>query len=106
MVQQQAPQNIALSGTEEPDEKGRVLRAGSLSVEFHNGQLRYVRMGDEEVMRAVAFIVRDESWGGLGSQRPSARLPHCQGNNPRAAMVTSTMVRPSQTSQVAGQRVR
>jgi hypothetical protein len=63
MGPQQAPQNIALFGTEEPDEKGRILRAGSLSVEFHNGQLRYVRVGDTEVMRAIAFIVRDESWG-------------------------------------------
>jgi D-apionolactonase len=63
MAQQQAPESIALYGTEEPDEKGRVLRAGSLSVEFQNGQLRYVRRGDKEVMRAVAFIVRDEVWG-------------------------------------------
>ena len=63
MAKQGAPQSIALFGTEEPDQKGRVLRAGSLSVEFQNGQLRYIRVGDREVMRAVAFIVRDESWG-------------------------------------------
>ena len=63
MAQQQAPERIVLYGTEEADEKGRVLRAGSLSVEFENGQLRYVRRGDSEVMRAVSFIVRDEAWG-------------------------------------------
>ena len=63
MAQQQAPQRIALYGTDEADEKGRVLRAGVLSAEFENGQLRYVRCGDSEVIRAVSFIVRDEVWG-------------------------------------------
>ena len=68
MAQREAPEIIALFGTDEPDDKGRVLRAGSLSVEFQNGQLRYVRVGDKEVMRAVAFIVRDESWGTLNAE--------------------------------------
>jgi hypothetical protein len=68
MAQQEAPDTIALVGTDEPDERGRVLRAGSLSVEFHNGQLRYVRVADKEIMRAVAFIVRDESWGTLNAE--------------------------------------
>ncbi len=63
MAEQRPSQSIALFGTDRPDEKGRVLRAGSLSVEFENGQLRYVRVGDAEVMRAIAFLVRDESWG-------------------------------------------
>jgi hypothetical protein len=63
MAQQQAPERIVLYGTDEADEKGRVLRARSLSVEFESGQLRYVRCGDSEVMRAIAFIVRDEAWG-------------------------------------------
>src|SRR5579883_2883478 len=63
MSAQQAPESIVLFGTDENDEKGRVLRAGSLSVEFANGQLRYVRRDRHEVMRAVAFIVRDEVWG-------------------------------------------
>ncbi len=63
MAEQQPPGSIILYGTDEVDEKGRVLHAGSLSVEFQNGQLRYVRCGGKEVMRAVAFIVRDEVWG-------------------------------------------
>jgi D-apionolactonase len=63
MAKHQAPENVVLYGTRDADEKGRVLRAGALSVEFENGQLRYVRHGGSEVMRAVAFIVRDEVWG-------------------------------------------
>jgi hypothetical protein len=63
MTLQQAAERIALYGTEEADEKGRILSARSLSVELHNGQLRYVCCGGREVMRAVAFIIRDEVWG-------------------------------------------
>jgi D-apionolactonase len=87
MAKQEAPQSTALYGTDEPDQKGRVLRAGSLSVEFQNGQLRYIRVGDREVMRAVAFIVRDESWGTFSpaisrleiDERPNAFAVHYEG---------------------------
>ncbi len=63
MAQERPPECIALLGTDEPDDRGRVLRAGPLSVEFQNGQLRWIRIGGHEVLRAVAFIVRDEVWG-------------------------------------------
>ena len=54
---------IKLCGTEQPDGVGRVLRAGPLSVELDNGNLRYLRVGDVEVLRGLAFLVRDENWG-------------------------------------------
>ena len=54
---------IKRCGTEQPDVIGRVLRAGQLSVEFDNGNLRYLRVGGVEVLRALAFLVRDENWG-------------------------------------------
>jgi hypothetical protein len=54
---------IALCGTEQPDVVGRTLTAGPLSVELDNGQLRYVKVAGIEVLRAVAFLVRDENWG-------------------------------------------
>ena len=41
----------------------RVLSAGPLSVELDNGNLRYLRVGDVEVLRGLAFLVRDENWG-------------------------------------------
>jgi len=50
-------------GTEAPAPKARILRAGALSVEFGNGALRYIRVNDIEVLRAIAFLVRDENWG-------------------------------------------
>src|SRR5205085_10970629 len=54
---------VKLCGTEQPDVVGRVLRAGPLSVELDNGNLRYLRVGGVEVLRALAFLVRDENWG-------------------------------------------
>ncbi len=54
---------IALCGTEQPDTPGRLLKAGPMSVEFDNGQLRYLKVNGVEVLRAVGFLVRDENWG-------------------------------------------
>ena len=54
---------IKLFGTTNIDSKGRVLRAGPLSAVLDNGQLRYIRVNDIEVLRAIAFLVRDENWG-------------------------------------------
>lgn len=55
--------SIFLTGTEQPDLPGRMLRAGPLTAEFDNGNLRYVRLNGVEVLRAIAFLVRDENWG-------------------------------------------
>jgi D-apionolactonase len=54
---------IILCGTEQPDVPGRTLTAGPLSVELDNGQLRYLKVDGVEVLRAIAFLVRDENWG-------------------------------------------
>ena len=54
---------IIQCGTEQPDVVGRTLTAGPLSVELDNGQLRYVKLDGIEVLRAIAFLVRDENWG-------------------------------------------
>src|ERR1700752_1554763 len=54
---------IALCGTEQPDVVGRTLTAGPMSVELDNGQLRYLRVGGVEVLRAVAFLGRDQNGG-------------------------------------------
>ncbi len=63
MGQQVPSHNVVLYGTEETDEPGRLLRAGALTVEFHNGQIRYVRMG------------RWACFGSLPERCSSARAP-------------------------------
>jgi hypothetical protein len=54
---------IKLWGTEQSDAPGRVLRAGPLTVELDNGQIRYLQVNGVEVLRGIAFLVRDENWG-------------------------------------------
>jgi hypothetical protein len=54
---------IALCGTEQPDVPGRTLKAGPLTVELENGQLRYLKVNGVEVLRVVGFLIRDKNWG-------------------------------------------
>jgi D-apionolactonase len=54
---------ICLFGTEEEVPPPRLLRAGQLTVELDGGNLRYIRFGGAEVLRAISFIVRDKDWG-------------------------------------------
>lgn len=46
---------IKLTGTEQPDLIGQILTAGPMSVEFDNGNLRYLRFNGTEVLRAIGF---------------------------------------------------
>ncbi|MGX5839323.1 D-apionate lactonase [Mesorhizobium sp. ArgA1] len=39
------------------------LSASALSADFVNGNLRTIRLGGIEVLRAIAYIVRDRDWG-------------------------------------------
>ena len=54
---------IKTTGTLQVDTIGKTLVAGALSVEFDNGNLRYIRLKGVEVLRALSFLVRDENWG-------------------------------------------
>ena len=50
-------------GTREKGPKSVTLRAGELTVEFVAGGLRTLRYQGHEVLRAIAYVVRDSSWG-------------------------------------------
>lgn len=60
-----ASRAVRLYGTEAVDPPLRALSAGPLSAAFDNGALRYVRIGGIEVLRGIAFLLRDENWGTL-----------------------------------------
>ncbi len=63
MAAKQPKRAIKLFGTEVPEPKVRTLTAGAISAVFDNGALRYIKLGETEVLRAIAFLVRDENWG-------------------------------------------
>ena len=53
---------IMLFGTEQAVAPPKTLRAGPLSVELENGNLRYIRYRGVEVLRAISFLARDRNW--------------------------------------------
>ena len=54
---------LRLYGTNEREPESRMFVAGDLSVTLQDGNLRTLRFRGHEVLRAVAFLVRDKDWG-------------------------------------------
>ena len=54
---------LRLYGTTERAPESTVLVAGDLRVDLQDGNLRTLRFRGHEVLRAVAFLVRDKDWG-------------------------------------------
>jgi hypothetical protein len=50
------------------------LRAGPLALEYEGGDLRYIALGDREVLRRVYVAVRDRNWGTVPPRRGDERL--------------------------------
>jgi hypothetical protein len=60
--------SIRLYGTDEAVEPPRLLKAGPLTAEFEDGNLRHIRYHGREMIRAVSFVVRDKNWGTYAPQ--------------------------------------
>ena len=54
---------LRLYGTAEREPESRRLAAGDLAVTLQDGNLRTVRFRGHEVLRGIAFLVRDRDWG-------------------------------------------
>ena len=54
---------LRLYGTDEPVPEPQVVRAGALSCEIVAGSVRCVRWHEVEVLRGVAYLLRDRNWG-------------------------------------------
>ena len=54
---------LAIYGTEAPSPEQRVLSAGPVTATFESGQLRWIKVGGAEAVRAIGFVVRDRAWG-------------------------------------------
>ncbi|HYO89594.1 MAG TPA: hypothetical protein VER79_13170, partial [Candidatus Limnocylindrales bacterium] len=50
-------------GTGSPPPETQALRAGPLTLDYENGLIRNVRLGEREIVRAVYAAVRDHNWG-------------------------------------------
>ena len=54
---------IKRQGSDQPPAAWRMLRAGPLSLVLEGADLRYIRLGDREVLRRVYVALRDRNWG-------------------------------------------
>jgi D-apionolactonase len=58
--------SIKLFGTEERAGETTALSAGALEATLDAGNLRYIKVGGKEALRAIAFLSRDRNWGTYG----------------------------------------
>ncbi len=65
---------IALFGTNEPLPERIALQAGPVSVTLENGALRWIRLNGIEVLRGVAFLVRDQVWDTAATEISDLRI--------------------------------
>lgn len=56
------PLTVLYHGTDQPLPEERMLQAGPLSLIFEDGSLRYIRLGEREILRRVYVAVRDHNW--------------------------------------------
>ncbi len=59
------PPAVLYYGVDKPEAERRILSAGPLRMVYETGELRYIRMGDHEIVRRVYVTLRDENWGTL-----------------------------------------
>lgn len=57
------PTNVLYYGREEALPARQLLRAGPLTLLYEAGDLRYIRLGDKEIVRRIYVAIRDRNWG-------------------------------------------
>jgi hypothetical protein len=55
--------NILYYGTDAPLPERIPLRAGPLTLFYEQGDLRYIKLGDQEILRRIYVAIRDRNWG-------------------------------------------
>ena len=63
MAQKTPSRAIKLFGTDVSDGKRRELTAGPITALLDNGAIRYIRYRGVEVLRGIAYLLRDKNWG-------------------------------------------
>jgi hypothetical protein len=56
-------QNVLYYGKDDPLPERIPLRAGPLTLFYEAGDLRYIKLGDREIIRRIYTAVRDRNWG-------------------------------------------
>jgi hypothetical protein len=57
------PKPVLYYGKDEPLPQRIPLRAGPLTLLYENGDLRYINLGEHEIIRRIYVAIRDRNWG-------------------------------------------
>jgi hypothetical protein len=68
------PTRVLYYGKDEPLPERVPLRAGPLSLIYEAGDLRYLRLGEREVVRRIYAAVRDRNWGTVPAEISDLRF--------------------------------
>ena len=76
------PPSALRCGTDQPEEKPVPLNAGSLTMLFEKdrGALRYIRMGDHEIIRCIYAVVQDQNWNTIKSDITNVQIDQQESN--------------------------
>ncbi len=66
--------NILRYGSAAPLPEEIPLRAGPLSLIYENGDLRYIRLGEREIIRRMYIALRDHNWGTVPNILTNVRM--------------------------------
>jgi hypothetical protein len=67
------PTRVLYYGTDEALPERVKLRAGPLSLVYEKGDLRYIRLGEREILRRVYVAIRDRNWDTVPPRFSSVR---------------------------------
>jgi hypothetical protein len=73
-LREDIPPRVWWYGRDEPPPERIALRAGPLTAVFEDGDLRYVRLGDREIVRRVYVAVRDPNWNTILGRRSDVQV--------------------------------
>ena len=76
----QETRNMGLYGTDEPTVTGQLLTAGPVTAELESGALRHIKYRGHEVIRGIAFLVRNVNWGTYVPAITELRVEQGKGN--------------------------
>jgi Txe/YoeB family toxin of Txe-Axe toxin-antitoxin module len=68
------PVQIVRNGSPEPPAPATELRAGPLTLEFQDGDLRYIKLGAQEILRRIYVAVRDHNWDTVAAVRSNLHI--------------------------------
>ncbi len=66
--------NVLRYASEAPLREQRTLRAGPLRLIYEGGDLRYITLGEHEVVRRIYVAVRDRNWSTVPTQFLNERV--------------------------------